>query len=346
MVSALLCPQCNSPLTPARFANYVVCAYCGTTVQLDDQAIAVEKYRQSLAAWNSPQGYLSSNGFDLDGRHWTVEDSLNGDGDYADVYTGRLARWPTELVYFKILRDEKDLPEFENEWSFLQNFTTSESSGVEFVSRLIPQPVAFGRVTSGSFSGNYASIFRWSNGFYYNFAEVTAVHQQGITPRASIWVWRRILEILSFMHKAGMAHSLIVPENLLIQQNEHGVRLVGFSRAGLSGEVLPPPPQKYSAYYPAEAYSHSRSSVELDLCMSARCVISLLGGNPASLSLPDAVPDALTALLQRVAGFHEGNPHTLGAWSIHEELDSLAEHVFGSPQFIPIVMPLKQFGTN
>ena len=73
--------------------------------------------------------------------------------------------------------------------------------------------------------------------------------------------------------------------------------------------------------------------------MSARCIIAILGGNPETGSLPRIVPPRLSKLVQQIALTEPRDSAREDAWSIREELGIIASEVFGSPQFIPIVMP-------
>jgi hypothetical protein len=78
-------------------------------------------------------------------------------------------------------------------------------------------------------------------------------------------------------------------------------------------------------------------SIHLDLTLSARCIISILGGNPETGILPNVVPPRLAKLTQQVAD--PAASTKADAWSLREELGTIAREVFGAPQFNPIVMP-------
>jgi hypothetical protein len=77
----------------------------------------------------------------------------------------------------------------------------------------------------------------------------------------------------------------------------------------------------------------------MDLTMSARCIIAVLGGNPETGSLPGTMPPRLARFIQQIALTEPRDSAREDAWSIREELGLIAREVFGSPQFIPIVMP-------
>jgi hypothetical protein len=350
MIHAILCPQCNAPLKPHPFARSIVCAFCGTTVKLDETSVPAERFHASYRVWNSPASYGISNWVSIGERHWAVE-QLIASGDGSDVYAARRARWPTERVILKVMRtsgsdcgresdrggeNNRSLEAFENEWNVLEALQQSNAQGAATFTALLPAPVLHGDVTGGLFEGRRASIYRRAHGFRHNFDEVIWAYPQGIPARASVWVWRRILEVLSFVHASGMVHGAVLPRHLLVQDNEHGVRLVGYGLAGKPGEVLPPLPPDSEAYYPLPGASALLRSPQLDLMMSARCVVALLGGDPATGIVPAGVPARLAEVVQRVARQPLAGQT---AWALREELGEIADQVFGAPQFIPIAMP-------
>ena len=337
MLHAMMCPQCNAPLAPHRFASSIVCAYCGATVRLDETSVSAEIFHEAFRLWNSPASYQFPSWVSIGDRHWAIGD-LIAQGDIADVYAGRRVRWPTELVLLKVLRQRQNSELFDNEWDALQTLQKSDAPGADTFTMLIPQPILHGDLTGGTFAGRRASIFRRASGFRHTFVDVMRAYPQGIAPRASIWVWRRILEVLSFIHASGMAHGAVLPAHLLVQENEHGVRLVGYSFAGRLGEKLRPLSSGHASFYPQPAPAWPTLTAELDLVMSARCIAAILGGDPATAALPRAVPPRLAGLVQQIALARPGEIAPKDAWVIREELGDIAQEVFGPPQFIPIVM--------
>jgi hypothetical protein len=338
MEHALLCPQCNAPLPPHRFARSITCPYCGTTVQLDETSISAATFHEAFKSWNSPAAYQAQSLVSIGDRHWSL-DKLIAHGEIADVYSGCCARWPTELVIIKILRDSQNAELLDNEWDTLEALIRSDAPGADTFTQLIPQPVLHSNITGGAFTGQRANIFRWESGFHHSFEEVRRVYPQGVQPRASIWIWRRILEVLSFIHASGMVHAAVTSDHLLVQENEHGVRLIGYTRAGRIGNKLSNRPPSSDSFYPQFAKSERVLTTHLDIVMSARCVIAILGGDPETASLPKAVPAKLVNILQKTALSQPGATPKLDAWAIREELGRIAKEIFGPPEFIPIVMP-------
>ncbi|MBI9045180.1 MAG: hypothetical protein JEZ06_11890 [Anaerolineaceae bacterium] len=337
--AALMCPQCNAPLTPHRFARSAVCGYCGATVHFDESTISAARFHKAYQHWNNPQNHGFPSWISIGSRHWMLE-RLIAKGERSDVYTGRLARWPTELVLLKILREGADPMFFERGWQALQMLIKSNAPGTDHFNRLIPQPVMQGMITAGKFSGRRANIYRWQSGFEHTFEDVMQAYPQGISPRASIWVWRRILEMLTFIHNSGMVHAALVPAHLMLQKNEHGVRLIGYNFAGLAGDRMPEISPDYARYYPQSKKSKSKLTPSLDIVMSARCMMAIVGGDLQKGTLPEDVPLPLAELILRIALVEPGRMNQ-EAWVIREELGKIAGEFYGAPQFIPIKMPEK-----
>ncbi|MBI5352210.1 MAG: hypothetical protein HZB50_06190 [Chloroflexi bacterium] len=335
MERAVMCPQCNAPLTPHRFARSAICSYCGTTVQFDESSVSASTFHKAFRIWNNPESYSISSWISVGDNHWALG-QLIARGRISDVYAGRRARWPTELAIVKILRDRQEITIFENEWKILQELQHSNASGADTFSTLLPRPISHGEIVNGLHAGRRISIFHWASGFHHTIDEVLKVYPQGINPQASIWMWRRILEVLSFLHNSGIAHGAVLPSHLLVQENEHGVRLVGYGSAGHFGEKLMNISDDFKPFYPKEKKFSLSLTAKLDLIMSARCIISILGGDPESASLPATVPDQLADIVKRIA---LADIVKEDAWAIREELGTLAQKIYGPPKFIPVAMP-------
>ncbi|MBI9049137.1 MAG: serine/threonine protein kinase [Anaerolineaceae bacterium] len=337
MEHAIICPQCNAPITPHRFAKSALCTYCGATVHFDETTRSAEIFHKAFKQWNDPRSHGFSTWISIGNDHWALQQKI-AEGDISDVYFGQRARWPSELVIIKILRNPNDKALFENEWQALQTLHHSNAPGAEVFSTFLPQLVQHGSEKNAKQSDQQVSIFRRESGFRHTLAAVIQAYPQGIPPRTSIWLWRRILELLSFIHTSGMVHGAVLPQHILIQDQEHGARLVDFTCTGKAGDKLSSLSSEYKSCYPKWMQSSGKLSTQADLVMSARCIIAALGGNPAKASLPDAVPTLLAEKIQQVALADQKKSSIPNAWAIREELGSIARQVFGPSKFNPIDM--------
>ncbi len=297
-----MCPQCNAPLEVHRFGLTTVCKYCGANIILSEAVILAKEFRKAYKVWNKPENYGILSYISLGESHWALNHKI-AEGENNTVYSGLRARFPTELAIIKILHNPKGATQLKNEWDALSELKKSNAPGAEFFTRSIPQPIAHGKLTGSNFNGQLASIFRWRAGFHYNFEQVRHAYPNGIEPRASIWVWRRILETLSFLHANGWVHGAVTPAHLLVQENDHGIFLIGYGHATRNGN-----PQN-------------------DLSQSAKAVMHLLNLNQT--------PQPIVDVLERVAS----NRRVEDAWEIRDEIGSLADRIYTKPKFCPIPMP-------
>ena len=135
------------------------------------------------------------------------------------------------------------------------------------------------------------------------------------------------------MHAAGWIHGAVLPQHLLVNVRDHGVVLAGFSRAARAGEKLRAITRDARAFYPDDVAAGGPASTRTDLAMSARAVLSLLGGDP--LRAPARVPPPLARLLETTAVA----PWASEAWALVEDASNVARDVFGPPKFVPLSMP-------
>jgi len=326
----LECPNCGAPLLPARFARSVVCSFCRTSVQVDPSAVSAALFRKALAAWNSPETHGYTSILSIGSSHWATRRFIAA-GEISDVFFAERARRPTERVLLKILRKPEDLPLFDREWEVLVKLQQSEAPGAALFTTLVPQPVFRGLVDDGPYQGRHAMAFRWPAGFSETFEGVREAYPQGIDPRMSIWMWRRILELLTFLHRSGVVHGAVVPPHILIEEGDHGIRLVGYSAAGESGMPLATFCSRFEKFYPAR-----RLSPAADVSMSARSIAFVLGGNGAGTDtdVPASVPEPLADLIRKLAADGADD-----AWHVRESVGNMARSLYGPPSFHPLIMP-------
>ena len=186
----------------------------------------------------------------------------------------------------------------------------------------MPSPVAFGEARlgiHGTEGTRQVMVLGLASGFVHTFEGVRAAYPAGIPAGASIWLWKRVLESLAWLHGTGWVHGAVLPEHLLVHARDHGVRLVGFSCATRVGA-----PVKVTA---GGLVPGVEAQPAIDYAMSARAVQSLLAA---------PVPEPLQLLLSRAAddavSFADG-------WALIAEVDRVAREVFGPPQYVPFQMP-------
>ncbi len=334
----LKCPQCGGGVTPSRFARRASCPYCGSLIEFDEEGVSAAVFREAFEAWDSPSSGGFGKVFTVEGRHWELGRFL-ARGEVSDVHFARRARWPTQRVLLKVLREPAALPRFEAEGALLESLQSSVAPGAATFCRLLPKPLLRGRAGGGVLNSAAVMAFLWEDGFSRSLADVLRAKPSGIEPRQTVWVWRRLLEVIAFLHASGVVHGAVLPWHLLVEDNEHGLRLVGFGAAGPQGAPMGRIPSDAVSFYPPLLAEAGRLTPHLDVAMSARCIAALLGGDAGTGRLPSSVPEPLAALVRETGWSPPVAAPPADAWTLRERLGTLAGEVFGPPRFCPIALP-------
>lgn len=319
--SALRCPSCGAAVRPpSRFAREAACGFCGTVLRLDPSRVRSARYKEAFAEWETPGPAL-----EVGGTRWVLGERI-GRGTVADVYRATRPRFPSERAVVKLLRVGGDLPVAAREWATTSALAVSDAPGAPAYTRRIPEPIVCGTVSAGGWSGHHAAVYRATPGFRLSLAAVRARPPARLA-QASLWVWRRVLEVLTFLHRAGYAHGAVAPEHVLVQDGEHGARLVGFGNAARIGSARLTVPLSPPGLFPDEGPIGPRG----DVVASARTVQWLLTG--AATTPPD-VPPPYARVLRAAAGGELDD-----AWALREELGAVARAAYGRPAFLPLSTP-------
>jgi hypothetical protein len=168
-------------------------------------------------------------------------------GQHCDVFLARRERALTEMVILKVARQGGD-EGLRREWRAIGTARDRH----DYLRRLLPWPVTLDSARYPGQPERQCAVYRWRSGFLFTFPEARAAYPGGVDPRATLWMWNRILDQLACLHDVGLAHNAIAPEHLLIHPRDHGVVLCGWSESG-AGDARE------------------------DVAQSGRCIASLLG---------------------------------------------------------------------
>lgn len=188
-----------------------------------------------------------------------------------------------------------------------------EGAGPHY-SRLLPEVIAQGAVEGSP--GKQALVLRHPSGYWGSLGSLHERFASGIDPRHSVWIWRRMLDVLNFIHERGWSHGDVRPEHALVHPQDHGVRLIGWSSAGKGAR---------------------EEDKVADLCRSACVVRVLLCGASGSGTMPGGVPTGLAQLVTK-ASTDRDFCHSQGAAGLDAALRVEAKVAFGPPAFLPLAI--------
>ncbi len=318
------CSSCGAPLDARWSEIVIVCRYCGSQSAPGDIGDPV------------PSSFPDDGRLRLAvaGRTYLALGML-GRGDSSYVYKGRWVRRLGEEVVLKVLGSSTDEDLLRREWSILERLHGSASRGSPHFAGLVPEPIAMARVKVGD-RDRLTTVFKWRSGFYHTLEDVMRAHPKGVSPGSAVWILKRLLEVLSWAHRAGVVHSAVVPAHVLIHPLDHGAILVGWTvaaaRAGTDGGRLLAISKTWRDWYSQEASREMRGGPQLDIAMAARCALRVAGA--ASFRDSGGLDSTLGELVVSAArGDHDD------AWSLRERVSATSLEVLGQPGYSPISMP-------
>jgi hypothetical protein len=312
-ITPLTCPACGAPLTPSK-ATTVACAYCGHYLL----GVADASWEALLARAAADEDGVDDS---ADRRPWCrvagrklVVHGLLARGERSDVFLGRTARRPTELVVVKAWRGEPSDDVFSCEHRALARLGGSQVRGAELMTTLVPQPLVRGPLVDAAGATCPALVYRWRSGYQHTLADVRAAYPDGVDGQTAVWMCRRLLDLLAWVHRNGIGHGRPTPRHVLVHPRDHGAVLVGWSGA-------------------RAFVADGRDERRADLREAARSILFVLRATPDAPS-PHHVPEPLHALLSKVAEDGADDASALSAAVLDR-----ATAVYGPPTFHRFTMP-------
>lgn len=297
-LASVACPSCGGTLP--RHARWitVVCPWCEQTVSNGDRGVKAASFLASrtlleLPADGLPRARLDEVPYRLLGRI--------ARGEHGDVLWAERASRLTERVVLHVPR--RDAAPAERAWVALVALQASRAPGAPHFTLRLPIPVARGTLRDDDGDEVPAYALRYASGYVHTLEDVRRAYPDGVDGRHAVWLWRRLLEVLGFVHRSGRAHGAVLPGHVLVHAKDHGARLVGWSRSTPLDD----------------------EAVARDLARAARTV---------RWTAARDLPGNLAALLDDVAGRgHED------AWALSERVAAEARTAYGPPRFHPFTMP-------
>jgi hypothetical protein len=333
--SLLICPSCGAPLPPHAIKTVVVCKHCGASVTRGIHDVKSRRFRIARAALDReiPE---DENDVTVGARRYRILGRV-ARGESTDVFHAREARRAGSMVLIKVLRDERDRDFLERERNAVASLVRSGAHGAHYFSLLIPQILTFGSFSwRGSVIGD-CTVVRAASGFVDSLVDVHAAFPNGVDPRHAVWIYKRMLEVLSWVHESGWVHGAILPQHIVINAREHGLMIVGFSCANRSNEHAFAWHESQREFYPNAVSHGDRLPAAVDLVMAARVIAYLLGGN-SEFVFPTSVPAPISDLV-RANALADVFASRENARDVLDRVSATAKDVYGPPRFVELTLP-------
>jgi hypothetical protein len=308
-----ICPQCGAPLPRQAQWRTVVCTYCSAEVTRGVNVVLAASFKDAyLRARGATLDGVDGGAITCNGERYRVLLPL-GQGISAKVSLAqRLGAMP-ERVTLKLAQAATPPGRLQREAEILRALQDPALPGAAYFSQRLPQLVGYGMATADGMTDTEALLLRSPVGYWGSLAAVRGNYPSGIDPRHAVWIWRRALEVLAYVHDAGWVHGRLGPEHLLVHPGDHGILIVGWADA---------------------RRRDARTTPARDLMQVAWSVRSLLHGGQEEPPIDAAIPAPLATLLKKASEDIDWCART-GAAGIDQALKAAASASFGPPRFIP-----------
>jgi serine/threonine protein kinase len=282
-------------------------------------------------------------------KHVYALDDLFTQGDKSDLYAcSFIESTKKRKAVLKIAQSPADNDLLENEARILGEIFPEKQIEEKFY-RHLPRLIDTFKARSLAGPGaptRPAETFRQVNVLdlfdgFYSMTDVIRAHPAGLDFRDVVWMWKRLLSALGFIHREKrVIHGAILPTHVMIHPTEHGAKIIDWCYAVKMGKdarikAISTP---YRDFYAPEIIMRCPPSPSSDIYMSAKCVVALLGGNATTNLLPLGVPKRFQSFLQSCL-LKAPTRRPDDAWALHGELDELLLGLVGKPKYRPLPMP-------
>lgn len=252
-------------------------------------------------------------------------------GDIANLYLGKVGLDTPVLV--KVARNEFDNDLLKSEGEVLKDLVPKLKDSWSY---FVPQILDSFKTDS---DGVWCNILE----FFPGFLDVESIRRlsTGVDGRTLVWMYKRLLGLLSWVHKYKIIHGAILPPHIMYfpdgsikDERTHTVRVIDWAYAidytkthKLSAWV-----PDYKDFYPDEVLNKKSIEPSSDLYMAAKTMLYLCGGNVAANKFPSRIPAQLARCICKCL---ESNPRRRPqtAGEHYDELKDVAVSVYGKPKF-------------
>lgn len=154
--------------------------------------------------------------------------------------------------------------------------------------------------------------------------EKLAKQRKKFDPENAAWILERLLNALSYMHRHGVVHGDIKPQNIIIQPESHTVVMVDFGLAAIKPTRTTGSKGYTDVFAPPEQQRGSPLIPETDFYSLAMTMIYALNGGDADRTqrkqVPAHVPDHFCTFLRRMLA---RDPLARPSWQRENLMESL-----------------------
>lgn len=240
-------------------------------------------------------------------------------------------------VIFKIARSRHDNDLLTKESKVLKKLL-SDTENYDLMEPYLPSYIeSFGYKGPHAKKPRQVNVFRRHERNFYSLEQVME-HYRRIDPRDMAWMFRRLLYGLGLAHNVeGVLHGAILPSNLYIQPEDHGLEIRNWIHSVARGEKIKTIEGAYRDWYPLEVIEKDEVLPGTDIFCAVRCMVYLIGGDPTTGYLGNEIDKRLRSFF-RGCTFASVKKRPQDAWDLLDEFNELIEMLWGPRRFRPFSM--------
>lgn len=182
---------------------------------------------------------------------------------------------------------------------------------------------------------------------YAGFLNLADIQKKAgpIDARTLGWMWKRVINLLDWVHHAGYVHGAVLPPHLLFfpdnanrntrDVRKHAAHLIDFCYAAAKGDPLRAWCPDWIAFYPPSVLNKQPIAETVDFFMAAKCMVYATGGDVAKGVFPRSIPRSLADHISECFRLST-------AWSYpayFAKFVRLLEQEFGAPKWHDFLVP-------
>ena len=288
-----------------------------------------------------------------------------GTGDLCDVYSATFTEDGKDIpVAFKVAQSFEDNDLVEHEAKILKHLYPDDKADEKFYRYLCRLVDSFLMRGDSKRTRRVNVLHRLDE---YHSVEDVHSRYPVLDFRDAVWIFKRVLVGIGFVHKQRVVHGAVLPPHIMISPLNHGAKLIDWSYAVDLRETDPKATDVVGAADPVNAWSrlmHKKPAADgpgpgcvkaisgpwrdfyapeilekrpvtpaTDIYMAAKCMVYLVGGDPKTNVMPDTVPAPLRSFLASLLVANQARRPDNAWQDVHDELDGLLRRLVGPPSF-------------
>jgi len=256
-------------------------------------------------------------------------------GDLCDVFTATTSDefGKPHGAAIKILRDPRDSDLLDTEAKVLKLLWDPTRVDSDHFTKYLPKLLEATTLDIGGGKKRRANVLSLHSQ-RMSLATLKEKIPEGIDPRDMAWMFRRVLEMLTWVHRQGFIHGAVTPDHVLVSAHHHGAKLIDWSYACNveKKERIKAVSTKWEKWYPPEVFDKKQPiTAATDVYMAARIADRLV--------TPALMPPAMRRLFD-ICQQAKPAARYANTWQVYEEFDLILKKLYGKPTFREFKLPV------